>query len=436
MDPQMQSASQSLIRRLTSVITSDEFKARHRQRAEDFTRHRCLPFVIVVLLLLNLLKRAAQDELDEFFKMLEGHDIARRIVTKSAFFQARKKLKYEAFIELNDQQVEHFYAHFEPATWHEFRLVAVDGSMTTLPNTPEIREHFGVWHPAAGGACPKARISQMFDVLNHVTLHALIAPKSVGERAAAELHFAHLRAADLVLLDSGYPAFWLFALIRFQKANFCARMSLTGWTVVERFLASGRRQQIVTLSPNGNARKVCQEHGLPTTPLTLRLVRIELDTGEVEVLATSLLDRQRYPYALFKDLYHLRWPVEEDYKVMKSRLEVENWSGKSVLAVYQDFHAKVFTKNLTAILAQPVQKVVTQQSQGKRYLYQINMTNAFSKMKDTVVLLFQRTDIYALLNYLWELMRKTIEPIRPGRSFSHQKRVKPVRFPMCYKPIR
>ncbi len=60
-----------------------------------------LSFVIVVLFLLNLLKRAAQDELDEFFKMLNGDDIAARIVTKSAFFQARKKLKYEAFIELN-----------------------------------------------------------------------------------------------------------------------------------------------------------------------------------------------------------------------------------------------------------------------------------------------------------------------------------------------
>lgn len=276
----------------------------------------------------------------------------------------------------------------------------------------------------------------MFDVLNRVTLHALIAPKEIGERAAAEMHFAQLAASDLVLLDQGYPAFWLFALIRSKDAHFCARMTLEGWKVVERFIASGCREQIVTVSPGYEARKACRMRGLPTTPLTLRLLRIELDNGDVEVLATSLVDHQLYPYAVFKDLYHHRWPVEEDYKAMKSRLEVENWSGKSVLTVLQDFHAKVFTKNFTAILAQPAQRVVEQQSQDKHHTYQINMTNAFSKMKDTVVLLFQRADIRPLLNRLWQLMIKTIEPIRPGRSYPRKKRVKPKRFPMCYKPIR
>ena len=35
---------------------------------------------------------------------------------------------------------------------------------------------------------------------------------------------------------------------------------------------------------------------------------------------------------------------------MKLRLEVENWSGTSVEAIYQDFHATLFTKNLSALL--------------------------------------------------------------------------------------
>ncbi len=436
MNSQTQTVCQNLFKRLKSLLASDEFKARHRQKPEDFTRERCLPFALVVLFLLNSLKRAAQDELDEFFKMLKGSDIATRVVTKSAFTQARKKLRYEAFIELNREQVQYFYGHFEPLTWHGFRLIGVDGSMSELPNTAEMGEHFGVWHPAAGGVCPKARVSQMFDVLNQVSLDGLILPKAVGERAAAALHFVHLTAEELVLLDAGYPAFWLFALIMAKEAHFCARMTLAGWKVVERFIASGRREQIVTVYPGYEARKACQARGLPTDPLTLRLLRIDLDSGEVEVLATSLTDTQGYPYALFKELYHHRWPVEEDYKAFKARLAVENWSGKSVLAVYQDFHAKLFTKNLTAILAQPAQKVVDQQAQDKRYAYQINMTNAFSKMKDTVVLLFQRADIRLLLDRLWQLMIKTIEPIRPGRSYPRKKRVKPKRFPMCYKPIR
>jgi len=421
---------------LRSLLFSEDFKQRHRQKPTDFTRRRCLPFVLVVIFLLNMLKRALQDELDEFFKLLEGSEIAVRLVTKSAFIQARQKLKAEAFVELNQAQVSYFYGHFEAATWHGFRLVAVDGSMSELPDTEEVQAHFGVWHPASGRVCPKARLSQMFDVLNHVTLDAKIAPKDEGERDLAAAHFAHLEPGDLVLLDRGYPAFWLFALILTQGANFCARMKLSGWKVVAQFVASGRQEQIVTLSAGATALQECQARQLSTRPLTLRLIRIELDNGEIEVLATSLLEDTRYPVSVFKELYHFRWPVEEDYKVVKSRLEVENWSGKSVLAVYQDFHAKVFTKNLVAILAQPAQKSVEQESQGKKYLYHVNMTHAFSKIKDTVVLLLQRSTIEPLLERLWFLITHTLEPVRPGRSSPRTKRVKPKKVAFSYKPVR
>lgn len=427
---------QGLFQRIKAVLFSPEFQVRHRQHPKDFTRQRYLTFVVVVCFLLNLLKRALQDELDEFFKILVGSEIAFRLVTKSAFCQARLKLRYEAFVELNQVQVDYFYAHLAPATWHGFRLLAVDGSMSELPNHPDICAHFGVWHPAAGGTCPKARVSQMFDPLNRVTVEALILPKSVGERDAAAQHLEHLQPGNLVLLDRGYPAFWLFALILSHGAHFCARFSVEGWSIIEKFLASGHLEQIVTLQPSAEARKECQAQGLSTAPLTLRLLRIELDGGSVEVLGTSLLDQQTYPHALFKELYHGRWPVEEDYKVMKSRVEVENWSGESVLAIYQDFHAKVFTKNLTALLAHPIEAVVAQTSQEKRYLYRPNMTHAVSKMKDTVILLLQRANILPLLKRLWQLLLKTIEPVRPGRSYPRAKRVKPRRFAMNYKPVR
>jgi hypothetical protein len=436
MNPATASVLQGLIARIKDWLFSDEFKDRHRHAKKDFTRERCLPFAIVVLFLLNMVKRALQDELDEFFKLLNQQDVAVRIVTKSAFSQARKKLKYEAFVELNQVQVDYFYEHFECKRWHGLRLLAVDGSTSQLPRTPEVAEHFGAWHPAQGDPCPLARVSQMFDVLNDVTLEALISPKEMGERTLAAQHFDHLQRSDLVLIDRGYPAFWLFALIVEQGADFCARMPLGGWQPVERFIASGLSEQIVLLWPSSKAIQECRSRRLSLAPIKVRLIRVELDSGEVEVLATSLLDGIAYPTTVFKELYHQRWPVEENYKTIKSRIEIENFTGKSVLAVYQDFHAKVFTANLTAILAHPAQKVVEQKSRARKYTYQVNMTNALSKMKDTVVLLVKSTTILPLLERLWQVITQTIEPIRPGRSYPREKRVRPRRFPMAYKPIR
>jgi hypothetical protein len=436
MNPATASVYQGLVATIKAWLFSDEFKDRHRHAKKDFTRQRCLPFVIVVIFLLNMVKRVLQDELDEFFKLLNQQDVAVRIVTKSAFSQARKKLRYDAFVELNQIQVDYFYEHFECKRWYGFRLLAVDGSTSQLPRTAEVAKHFGAWHPAQGDPCPLARVSQMFDVLNDVTLEALISPKETGERTLAARHFDHLTRSDLVLIDRGYPAFWLFALLVKQGAQFCARMPLGGWQPVERFVASGLSEQTALLWPSSESIQECRSRGLSPAPIKVRLMRVELDSGEVEVLATSLLDGVTYPTTVFKELYHQRWPVEENYKVMKSRIETENFTGKSVLAVYQDFHAKVFTTNLTAILAHPAQKVVEQESRGRKYIYQVNMTNALSKMKDTVVLLVQRTTILPLLECLWQVITQTIEPIRPGRSCPRNKRVRPRRFPMAYKPVR
>lgn len=422
---------------LKTHLFSEGFKERNRQSSKNFLRERCLPFTVVILFLLNMVKRSLQDELDEFFRLVSDTPVAVRVVSKSAWTQARRKLKYEAFIELNSRQVTYFYKHFEPVRWNGYRLLATDGSMTELPNVEEICQHFGVWHPAAGGECPKARISQLFDVLNHLSIHALIEPKEEGERVLAHKHIKCLQPGDLFLVDRGYPAFWLFRSILTQNADFCARMNLSKpWLVVKKFVATGLPEQIVTISPAYEAKKMCRELGLSTAPLTLRLVRVELSTGEVEVLITSLLDMQLIPHDQFSALYHHRWPVEEDYKVIKSRIEVENWSGKTVLSIYQDFHAKLFTKNLTAILTHSAQALVARTTASRKYTYQVNMTNALSKMKDSVVYLLSRIHIRDSLQALWTQFTSTIEPIRPNRSVPRRLRVRPKKYAFAFKPTR
>jgi IS4 transposase len=75
-------------------------------------------------------------------------------------------------------------------------------------------------------------------------------------------------------------------------------------------------------------------------------VPVDLPSGEPEILVSSLTDLQAFPTALFADLYNQRWGVEEDYNVLKSRLNIENYSSVSVEGVLQDLHAKLLTKTL------------------------------------------------------------------------------------------
>lgn len=421
---------------LKKYLLSPEFIAKHKTSDQAFTRNRKLPFHLLVCFLLNLIKGSYQSELDRFFQTITRSAIAKRFVSKVAFAKARMKLKYEAFIELNQHLINCLNANFQPITWHGFRLAVFDGSTVKLPKTKAITEHFGAWNVRQGDPCPMARISQMFDPLNKMTLTAMISPKSVGERQQAAAMMQELAYNSLVLLDRGYPAFWLFKLILSQHAHFCARISRK-WEIVRKFINSGRQEKIVQIKAAYSSIEGCREIGLDHQPLTLRLIRVELDSGEVEVLITSLVDKETYPRELFVELYHQRWPVEEDYKTMKCRMEIESFTGKSVLSVYQDFYANVFFKNLVALMAYPVQSEITASGKKEQHEHQINFAYALGKAKHLVVLLFQRTTItikHLIRDFQW-LLRHTTEPIRPGRKNPRNHKVVKKSFYLNYKPV-
>ena len=424
------------VKYLKDTLTSEEFLARHRRREKDFSRQRILTFCTVILFLINMIKRALQDELDEFFKVLQPGQVAERVVTKSAFCQARQKLKHTAFIELNQRQVAYYYEHFEPQSWQGRRLLAVDGALCDIPDCPALRAHFGFWGSRHGSGCVKGRQSQLFDVLNQLTVDAYLGPKSEGEREMAVHHLAQLGPNDLLLLDRGYPAFWLFVAILEQESHFCARLKANYNKQTRQFIQSEALEQIITLTPTPQARAICRMKQLPIEPLTLRLVRVDLADPDVEVLITSLLDTDIFPQPVFANLYHQRWPIEEDYKLILARFELENWTGLSQEAIYQDFHATIFTKNLATILAQPTQPTIDRQTAARQYRYHPNLTHLVSKFKDTIVYLFTDRHLSALLHRWWQLIIQTIEPVRPNRSFPRNKRVHRRRFPINYKSTR
>ncbi|MGD9950352.1 MAG: hypothetical protein AB7U29_18015 [Desulfobulbus sp.] len=63
-----------------------------------------------------MIKSSYQPELNKFWKILSGTVVAQNAVSKAALCKARKKLKSEAFVELNTKTVEHFTEHADPLT--------------------------------------------------------------------------------------------------------------------------------------------------------------------------------------------------------------------------------------------------------------------------------------------------------------------------------
>jgi len=271
-----------------------------------------------------------------------------------------------------------------------------------------------------------------------VVVDAYIAPYYQSEKELLFSQLDSLSAGDVLLMDRGYPSKELFFSLCAREVDFCARLKETGWNVVEEFLASGKKEQLVTLTLTNKEFEAlsAQYPGNVQKSLQFRLLSITLDGSQTEVLCTSLSSYKEFPYEEFKGLYHKRWGVEEAFKLFKARAEVENFSGRTAKSVRQDFHAKVFTMTLMAIMAFPIEEQLREQAakDTTRKRHQVNHTDALAAIKKLYVQLFIRKKIRPSMTAFDELISGNTQSVRPGRSYDRKHGPKK-RHHMNYKPV-
>lgn len=360
--------------------------------------------------------------MDRFFKAYHKKLLPEKYVSQSAFSQARNKIKPEAFIELRDDCVNHFYKNYDYKKWNDLRLLAIDGSEVSLPKTEETINKFNEYTTNfMRKTIVMARVSKVYDVLNKITIDALLVNRKIGEHTLANQHFEYIEPNDLLLFDRGYPSYDLFRNILLKGGHFCARVAIANWKTAKELLETGIKEKIAEIEPGYDIQKRYKAEGVEFKPIKCRFILVELSTGEKEVLITSLLDFDEFPHSLFKDLYHLRWDVEESYKKDKHRLQLENFSGKSFIAIMQDFHANMLMGNITSILTFSLDEQIKKKTGNTKYQYQINMTTALSKVKDTIALIFSTDKIFEILEMLKLMFMTNLLPVRPGRSNERKK---------------
>ena len=385
------------------------------------------------------IKKSVQRELDSFYKEIIGGDFNIREVSKSAFTQARANLNYEAFIELNDNVNQTFYNEAPYLVWNQMRLLSADGSRLMLPKHPSVVSEFGEhgFGPKGDSQRSLAVCSILYDCLNLLTLDAQIAPFGTGERKLLGSHLKKIRRGDLLLLDRGYPSLALFFLLKSMGIEFCVRMQSDWWLLVREFKESGEKERIITLPFPQQDNEILQDYPqIMDLEIQVRLVRANLENGECEILCTSLLDKRKYPHSDLVELYHYRWNIEEGYKLYKARVEIENFSGKSALAVKQDFFAKVFIMSLCAVLAFPIEERVKKESgvAFRKHPQKINRTNALSMLQSITVNLFIRRVFRQAISAFDKVVKRTREIVRPGRKNKRYKRDKKP-YNMNYKSL-
>lgn len=385
-------------------------------------------------------KTSIQREADRFFKELYDEDFNIRAVSKGAFTKARAKLKPEGFKHLNDITCKSFYAKVNYHKWHSKRLVAVDGTRLMLPNHPTIIAEFGTraFGPKADSVRSMAMTSILYDPLNQIALDSQIAPYEASERDLLLLHLSKINPGDILLLDRGYPSIWLLFLLTALKIDFCIRLNTDWWLKVKEFNESNLNDTVVTYKlPKKDFAKLDKYHEIREKVLSFRLVKVILENGEIEILCTSLKDTSLYKTEEFKELYHYRWAEEECFKLLKTRMELEQFSGKTALAVQQDFHAKIFMLSLMAAFAHPIEEKVKQEfaaSRQRKHSQKINRTNALSMTYNILIPIMLKKIVQEALAAFDAIVFKTRELVRPNRKNKRKHRQKKPYSPN-FKPL-
>ncbi|MBL0127527.1 MAG: IS4 family transposase [Flavobacteriales bacterium] len=296
------------------------------------------------------------------------------------------------FRKLLEVTTGEFYSDNEQRVklWRGMRLLAIDGSVFRLPEDPGLKAIYGGVSTHTPTDIVNARGSVLYDVLNGLVLHGVLAPFAVGERVLAQQHLGYCGQGDLVIYDRGYPSYGLMHEVAATGAHFLMRCKHSFNQLVLDFVASDQRTALVNMaagktSPHGKGANKGHR-------IQVRLVKVALDNGEVETLITSLLDQKEYPTELFKELYYNRWGVEQFYDVVKNIVCVENFTGHTDRVIQQDFHSALLMCNIHSLLVSEAEDEMPKNGGKRKYDRKINKTVSFGFMKEAMVELLAQPD--------------------------------------------
>jgi hypothetical protein len=287
-------------------------------------------------------KKSLQSELNQVFNNETS-------CTKSAFCQARKKLKVLFFEDVFYQTVLSFYKHYRAKTFKNYRLWACDTSVQALPDNEETRK-MGI-HKNQHKSVASIKISVYFDVFNKlITLFELFDKRTADLMCCLKNQVKNIPKDVIAIYDRAYGSQILAFFHNLYGSKYVIRLKLDFSNTVKKFVQSADNDVIITEPIGERCYKELEKYGIRKSKMdmiTYRLVKIILSTGETEVLMTNL--DENFTISDLSEIYRLRWGVETAFNGIKNHQMLGTFSGYSELVIRQDIYCNLLFYNLHTI---------------------------------------------------------------------------------------
>ena len=324
-----------------------------RRDSRDFSRHGPLTPELLTTILLFMVADANTRGYDLLLQALwsEARDHGLKLPTEHpiagpSFCEAREKIKPELLRRMVHEVATHAYEDTSTSRrWRGRRVFALDGTKINLQRSEHLHRHFATPHDAH---CPQLLLSMLLDVCAKHPVDFEIGPFASDERAHLFAVLPSLAEGDLIILDRGYPSHEIIQVLTQAKVDFLIRVPASHtFRAVDDLIASGQRENACVLSP---------PDGSPSdwAPLSLRVVRTVAPSGDDAYFLTSLRSDDCAVEELGA-LYHMRWEVEEFFKLLKGDyIGQGQFRSKSSTGVRQEASALVLFLAITRLCAEAV----------------------------------------------------------------------------------
>ncbi len=367
--------------------------------------------------------------------------------TAAAYCRARMRVRLESLCLLLERCVGRLHQEaFDTGRWLGHRVFQIDGSSFSMPDTPELRAHFG--QPGGqktGCGFPTAHWLVLLHAGTGMITKMLAAPLRTHDISkTVELH-PQLQAGDLLVADRGFCSYAHLALLLQRGAHGLLRIHQRtivdftpgrahvhpSWGKPKRQQGMPRsrwRQQLGATdqivewlkSPNKPRWMSTEQFAALPASIVVRELRYTIHEKGFRpkeiTLVTTLLDSERYTLSRLADLFRQRWEIETNFGHLKTTMKMDVLKCKTVEGVLRELQVFALIYNL---VRQVMLQASTQQQVDVR---RISFIDALRWLQTA-----QPGD---------QLPQLVVNPSRPNRIEPRVRKRRPKEYPLMVKPRR
>jgi Transposase DDE domain len=274
-----------------------------------------------------------------------------------AYCKARRRLPDSVLPRLVRESADRHETHQSPDwLFHGRRVVIVDGSTASMPDTPANQRAFPQHsNQKRGCGFPIARIVVLLSLATGSVLDAAIGAskrKLTGEHALFRSIHGRLKRGDIVLADAYYSSFdEVMALVQ-MGVDVVMRQTANRSTDFSRGTKLGREDHLIEWHRHRNRWKWMSREIFAALPrvllmreLRVRVAKRGFRTKEF-VVVTTLVDAGEYPREELAGLYRARWHAKLDIRSIKQTMRMDVLRCKTPDLVRKEIWAHLLVYNL------------------------------------------------------------------------------------------